>query len=440
MPFLIALFLTFVPLSLFAQDRNVAIIILDDLGVDYLSDYHQLEWSPRTPNINSLRQRGALVSDAWSLPTCSPTRSAVLTGRYPFKTGVGYRVHPTRPQDSLRLSERTLPERIKQAKPNYKAANIGKWHVSTGHKDPLRQGYDFFSGTIAGVIDNYFSWKKNLNGTRIWVNNYHTTELVNDSIDWISRQSSPWLLWLAFIAPHHPLHIPPSNLITERPLGENMDINKYTLMIEALDTELGRLFEQINFDNTYVFLFGDNGTSTYLRQPPFQGLKGKGTLYQGGIHVPLIVAGPGIPAGSTIQGLVQLTDIHATILELLKIPYKGKDSLSFAKSLKDPSIPHNRKWNYSQIFNSDKVANRLPGQKTLDSITVRDSRFKLLIPEKGRTVFFDLNQDPFERNNLLRRPLSPEAHRSYKDLLPVARRIKRTTAITLARREHDKRQ
>ncbi len=420
-----------------AQDKNVAIIILDDIGVDYLSVYHPYDWSPRTPNIEQFRQKGALIKNAWSMPTCSPTRSAILTGKYPYKTGVGYRVHPKRPQDSLKLSEKTLPERIKSIYPNYSTANIGKWHVSTGAKDPIKQGYDLFSGTISGVIPNYFNWKKNVNGERVLVNNYHTTELVDDSLDWISAQNNPWLLWLAFIAPHHPLHTPPSGLTTERAVTSESD--QYTLMIEALDTELGRLLEQIDLSSTYVFILGDNGTSSSLKQPPFKGSKGKGTLYQGGIHVPLLVAGPGIPQGSTIEGLIHLTDIHATVLELLGITFNGKDSLSFAASLKDPSIVSPRKWNYSQIFNSDKVANRLPGQKTLDGITVRDHRYKLLIPEKGRRVFFDLETDPYEKVNLLRRTLSVQAHQSYNRLLPVASRIKKITTITTDKRGAGKR-
>lgn len=419
-----------------AQDKNVAVIILDDIGVDYLSAYHSYDWSPRTPNMDNFRQKGVLIKDAWSMPTCSPTRSAILTGKYPYKTGVGYRVHPKRPQDSLKISEKTLPERIKAFYPNYSAANIGKWHVSTGSRDPIKQGYDLFSGTISGVIPNYFSWKKNVNGSKVRVNNYHTTELVDDSLSWLSEQDNPWLLWLAFIAPHHPLHTPPSGLTTERAVTSESD--QYTLMIEALDTELGRLLDQIDLSSTYVFIFGDNGTSSSLKQSPFKGNKGKGTLYQGGIHVPLLVAGPGIPQGETVNGLIHLTDIHATVLELLNIPFEGKDSISFAPSLRDPSITASRKWNYSQIFNSDRVANRLPGQKTLDGITVRDPRYKLLIPEKGRRALFDLETDPYEQNNLLKKTLPISAHISYNRLLPVARRIKKVTSVVIAKRESAK--
>ncbi len=123
---------------------------------------------------------------------------------------------------------------------------------------------------------------------------YATTDNVNDAIEWISEQTDPWFVWLAFNAPHGPLEVPPTNLHS---YGEfDVDGNErrcFEAMVEALDRETGRLLDFIgtNLTNTTVILMGDNGTTGGLIQPPYSPSRGKGMLYQGGIKVPLIIAG-----------------------------------------------------------------------------------------------------------------------------------------------------
>lgn len=360
------------------------IIVLDDVSFEFLPG------NIYTPNINKLRENGAFIEDTWSMPSCSPTRASILTGKY--NTGVGYRVHPSRPWELFNSKLRLLPERL-----SGKKAHIGKWHVT--HTIPKE--YNYFSGTIEGSVGSYYKWYKNVNGKVKKINKYHTTELVDDSIKWL-RKNDHGFLWLALSAPHDPLHYPPEHLIKN-------SHNRYTAMLEATDTELGRLFENIDMSSTYVFLLSDNGTPGRNREGIYRSLKGKGTLYQGGIHVPMIVSGPSIPQNSTVKGMVHVKDIYNTVLEL----HDGKiRKNSFKNSLFNPSIPTSRRYNFSHIYNSNLG---------LDGKTIRNHRYKLI--KYRRKEFYDLVNDPMERVNLLKIPMSEEVKQEYKRLSRWLRKL-----------------
>lgn len=360
------------------------IILLDDVSFEFLPG------NIYTPNINKLRENGVLVEDVWSMPSCSPTRASILTGKY--NTGVGYRVHPTRPWEIFNSRLKLLPEKLPGKK-----AHIGKWHVT----NVLPKEYNYFSGTIEGSVGDYYKWVKNVNGKLKPITKYHTTALVDDSIKWLKKNNHGFL-WLAFSAPHDPIHTPPEHLT-------RYSYNRYTAMLEAADTEIGRLFEHIDMDHTYVFLLSDNGTPGRNREGIYKSLKGKGTLYQGGIHVPMIVSGPSIPHNETVKGMVHVKDIYNTVLELHDGKYRKN---SFKKSLFNPSIPTSRLYNFSHIYNS---------QLGLDGKAIRSSRYKLI--NYPRRKFYDLVNDPYEKVNLLKLPMSPELKNEYRKLSRWLRKL-----------------
>ena len=160
-----------------------------------------------------------------------------------------------------------------------------------------------------------------MNGQRRNVNNYATTENVDDAIEWVGGQEGPWFLWLAFNAPHTPLHLPPEGLHQHDNLtGAEADITQrpreyFGAMIEAMDSEIGRLWGAIGAEmmaNTDVIYLGDNGTGRTNAPAGVSTRSGKGSLYEGGIHVPLVIAGPSVvDGGREVEGPVSYTHLRA---------------------------------------------------------------------------------------------------------------------------------
>jgi arylsulfatase A-like enzyme len=283
--------------------NNILVLIADDFGIDSSPLYNTNPTArfPPMPNVNALAAQGVRFSNVYSYPTCSPTRSAMLTGRYGFRTGIALAINPENTV-ALAHSEVTLPE-VLSAQTTYRHAAFGKWHLSSSNTDPnTRGGWSHFSGAIGGELPDYFSWPRVVNGTR-FPNYpvYATTANVDDALTWISQQgASPWFVWIAFNAAHTPLHKPPNALHSYDSLpGTATHIASnprpyFEAMIEALDTEIGRLLSGIDRNNTTIIFTADNGTLGQIIQPPYASSRGKGTLYEGGTRVPLIAAGAGV--------------------------------------------------------------------------------------------------------------------------------------------------
>src|SRR5690606_9976818 len=132
---------------------------------------------------------------------------------------------------------------------------------------------------------------------------------------WVGTQSSPWLCVLAFNAPHSPFHAPPAALHSYNLAGANSRL-RYKAMIEAMDTEIGRMIAGLGAaaDNTVIVFIGDNGTPQQVIESPYTTYKGQ--VYEGGVLVPLIVKGPGVVGGREVFDLVHGVDLFATIAEL----------------------------------------------------------------------------------------------------------------------------
>jgi len=299
---------------------NTLIILADDIGVDTIGAYKEGASPAPTPNIDSLAASGVLFRNAYAAPTCSPTRATYHTGRYGFRTGVGW------PGQALPYSEFTLPEVLDHGKIAH--ALIGKWHLASGNdpNSPNLSGWSHFSGSIPGYFmggQTYFSWRKVVNGKENLVTNYATTENVDDALKWIKSRTGPWVVSLNFNAAHTPLHAPPGSLHTYNLAGKNPNrepIPFFKAMIQAMDTEIGRLLTSLGSSTlarTNVIFLGDNGTAGRTTEPPFQSNHAKFTVYEGGINVPLIVSGPAVASpGREEKALVCTVDLFHTIAEL----------------------------------------------------------------------------------------------------------------------------
>lgn len=422
-----ALVLT-LPATILAQSPgNVLVIIADDMGVDKLASYGVGTQVPNTPVLDAMASHGLRFSSCWAMPLCSPTRAAFLTGRYPFRNGVGNALPPF---NDLADEEVTLPEALSLAAaagaPARAKGMFGKWHLGGADTAPTDQGFDHFAGILAGGTPDYYNWPRTENGVTRIDHTYMTTRIVDDALNWIGQQALPWFCYVAFTAPHTPFHEPPAHLHTQN--LPNLDPNRfpvpfYNAMTEAMDTEIGRMLQSLpagQLENTTVIFIGDNGTTGDVVLPPFDPTRPKGTLFQGGVHVPLIITRPGMPtAGATCDRIVDVSDLFPTVFELLghdpqtlhALTGGAIDGRSLVPYLQDAGAPASRSWVFTQEFGNigtttpeSRLTVPLPiigGAVAQDGQAIRDDRFKLIELEDGSELFFDLVADPLELDELI---------------------------------------
>jgi arylsulfatase A-like enzyme len=401
--------------SLNAQ-QNTILIIADDVSPDYFGCFSTTTDTANTPNIRALAARGIKFTKVWSAPVCSPARAGILTGRYPFRTGVGGVISsPTSPQ--IDTAEMSIAKLLKYYAPvTYNTACVGKWHLTINQPakrlDPNKLGFDLYSGNFNGAIPNYYNYQRVKNGILDTITTYATTQTVDDAIDWMDTMntSKPFFLWLAFNAPHDPYHLPPSSLCNTTGLsGTTADITAYPekyfkAALEAMDTEIGRLFAYLTLNNlmdsTNIIFIGDNGNQGQVAQIA-DPTKSKGTIYDYGVRVPMIIAGPAVVSGNrTSNELINTPDLFATIAELCGFPnWKNSiplgttiDSKSFLPIIKNQASI-NRTWIFSETFNTPATV--------YDGKTIRNQDYHLLRFDNGNEEFYNQTLDVEENNNLL---------------------------------------
>ena len=370
------------------------------------------------------------------------------------------------------MSEPSIFKLLKaHAGERYDSAVIGKWHLSDqrngGDDNPARMGVPHYAGFMRGGLRDYFSWQKVVNGRTERVDRYATTEFVDDALRWLEpRKGKPWFLWLAMTAPHTPFHRPPEKLLADkfkslpdRPSGRDAS-GHYKAMINAMDTEIGRLLKGIGdreLAKTNVIFIGDNGSPARVAGTPFTRRTAKDTLYEGGVRVPLVVAGPAVNGGGrTSKALVNSTDLFATILEMAGVDARGSvaaeivlDSVSFLPVLESTAAEGSREFIFSDKFGERRRrglragnrqgggaqagargprANAGDGRRGGRPVSkhgqaIRDDSYKLIRFTDGSEEFYDLRRDPFERRNLTASGLSDEAAEHRRALLKHLSRL-----------------
>jgi arylsulfatase B len=411
-----------------SAQRNIVLIIADDLGSNWCGFQENRVDTLNMPNVRKLLSRGVRFSNAWANPVCSPTRSGILTGRYSFRTGVGNVVTNTMQLDTAEI---TIPKLLKNANAptKYAVANIGKWHLQApmpaNYNNPSKMGWDYYAGVFTGMpITTYTNWTKVTNGVASTSTNYCTTETTTDAINWLNQEGSkPFFLWLAFNAPHSPYHMPPDSLIINKTLsGTAADIQAnpkayFKVMAEAMDNRIGKIVDWLEtnnkMDNTDIIFMGDNGNAGRT----VQGIatKAKSTVYQEGIHVPFIISGPSVVnQGRVSNALVNVQDLFATILELTGFANwrtqisanKPVDSKSLVPILKNTATEA-RPWAYSEVFDQSTTS-------ATNTRTIRNANYKLMYFDSNRVQeFYNLITDPNENTNLLSRTLTATERTNY---------------------------
>lgn len=416
------------------QKKNILLFILDDVGVDNIQAYGEHTQAPATTNISSLASSGMLFRNVWANPVCSPTRAGIYTGRHGFRTEI---THVLGDNDSgLDPDLTTIADVLSTS---YKSGLFGKWHLGDRADAPFDAGFDYFAGSLLGsvasepVLDtdsdgtadtaDFCSWKKytRYGATRLSSTStkYATTANVDDAWAWIQArqaESKPWMATVAFNAAHDPYHFPPSASHPRQANGlcdaSGTDRDMYVSEIQKADSEIGRLLGLLGstLSNTVVIVVGDNGTpggqhGVMISEDEFNSSKAKGTLYEGGINVPLIVSGAGVSHGE-VTALVHTVDLFATIADIANITTtSGTDSISLGPYLKNPAQSALRSHVYTDGPGSGNGVR-----------AVRDGQYKVIDKGNGTYECYDLINDPDEGSNLVVGGVLPAACQTVQAL------------------------
>jgi arylsulfatase A-like enzyme len=363
---------------------NVLLIIADDLGWNGVG-FHSHSMS--TPNLDRLAKDGTELQRYYTYPVCSPSRAALLTGQMPRRFGLAHIIAPG--QEGIPKGTITLPATFKAA--GYRTSLIGKWHLGSVHP-PQEHGFDHFYGFMGAEIDYFkhtgqrgerIDWQRD--GRTLEEEGYSTYLLADEAIRQIKQRDTrkPFLIQVAFNAPHFPLAAPDELVSKHRG-------NLYSAVIAALDTSIGRILtaldEQKMRENTLVVFCSDNGAPR--RSSSNEPLSyGKESVYEGGIRTPCVMRWPGkVPAGSLSQQPVSAQDLLPTLAAAAGV-----------------NLPANSKLDGTSQWTALQTSKAMPREPFLiasaDTALI-DGEWKLIEWTSGNLSLFNLRSDIGETKDL----------------------------------------
>lgn len=405
-----------------AKDKqpNIVFIFVDDLGYSDVG-YMKNKEGIKTPNIDQLASEGMIFTNAYaSCPVCSPTRASIMTGKYPAKLkltchipGMGMEKYLQKMNegkklkeayfvDRLSLEETTVANVLKES--GYKTAFLGKWHLagegsvktSDGIVDanyhPDNMGFDINIGGCAyGQPKSYFSPYGNATIEDGPVGEYLTDRLADEAVKFVHDNSdNPFFLMLSTYTVHTPLRAPKKTI-------DKYNGNTYYAMIDELDKNVGRVLQglkEANLENnTIVVFYADNGG--LWGNKPLRGIKG--SLFEGGIKVPMIVKWPGkVNSGAVCSEPVTSVDILPTFADIAGTNLKKGNDID-GISIK-PLITKNRPLKRGAIYW------HFPHHRSTEGAmgaAIRKNNWKLIeLFEEEKFLLFNLSSDPGEQNDL----------------------------------------
>jgi arylsulfatase A-like enzyme len=398
-----------------AERPNIVLFLADDLG------WADVGWHGgeiMTPQLDKLAMEGARLEQFYVLPVCSPTRAALLTGRYPIRHGLQLSVVRPWAQYGLPLDERTLPQALKEA--GYRTAIAGKWHLGHFRPEylPTRRGFDLQYGHYNGAI-NYMTHDRD--GGHDWHRNdtenrdagYSTILLGDEAVRIIESQDKnmPLFLYVPFNAPHSPLQIS-DEYRRFYPNIADKQRQTFAAMVHCLDEQVGRVVDAIekrSMTSNTLFLFSsDNGGQ--LDQSGTNGplRAGKGTLYEGGTRVAALANWKGkIQPGTVVNEPMHIVDWYPTLLKLAGVSIEQPLKLDGLDIW--PTITQNKPTPHDAILiNSipESGAIRMGDWKLVVNGSIRANDLEIVKKNsKAATAesvneLFNLAQDPFEKTSL----------------------------------------
>lgn len=409
-----------------AAKPNVVLIVIDDYGWTDATCYGSRFY--RTPNIDRLAAEGMRFTQAYAAcPVCSPTRAALMTGKYPARVHLtdwlpGRKYLPSQKllapdfRHELPLEEMTVAELLRAA--GYATASIGKWHLGGAGFEPTRQGLELnvagdASGSPPGYFAPYLRSGHALPGLQDALpGEYLTDRLTSEAEKFLeAHHHGPFFLYLPHFAVHTPLEGKPDRVEAYRSAAKPPGLQQnpiYAAMVESMDESVGRIVRKLDSlgigDDTIVILTSDNGGLATAEGPntpatnnaPLR--EGKGYLYEGGIRVPLVIKWPRrVNPGGTSAAPASSVDILPTIAEACDVaPPAAVDGVSLVPLVTGGGAlpPRALFWHYPHY----SPQGGKPGG------AIRDGNFKLIeFYEQGRRELYDLATDPSENTNLAAR-------------------------------------
>ena len=401
---------------------NFVLFVADDAGWHDVG-YHGSEI--KTPNIDKLANSGVELNQFYVYPTCSPSRAALLTGKYASRFGIGEPI-AMKSEQVLPTNVKTLPEALKQV--GYQTALTGKWHLGLSlESGPGHYGFDYTYGYLHGQIDQYTHRYKN--GNRTWYrgNEFidekgHATDLItNEVINYITKvreKSSPFFIYVAYSVPHYPLQEEDKWIEPYKNINDADSRKLFDASMAHMDFSIGRIIQTLEdeklLENTIAIFISDNGGQEswypekeskiklydgkfgpYPKLGDNSPLKGyKAELYEGGIRVPAIIFWKNHLKHNKVEQLIKVTDLFPTLTSLV-------DS-SLTQSL---DLDGENMWDFisieEQINEEREIYYRIP-----DQFALRRGDWKLIhfgnTLGEGREELFNLKNDPNETKNVVK--------------------------------------
>ena len=398
---------------------NIVLIMTDDLGYGDLGCYGCADI--RTPAIDRLAAEGVRFTTFYAnAPECTPTRTALLTGRYQHRVGglecalgignVGRYDNAVRLRETndlgLPVGQTSIARMLKEA--GYATAICGKWHLGYEPKFfPLKHGFNYWFGPVGGSVD-YFHHCEYTGQPALYLNDrpieregYLTDLITDEAVKFIlRRRNTPFFLYVAYNAPHTPYQGPDDRKAEPVPQADYGKGSRttYAAMVERVDEGVARILATLEdkklADNTLVVFMSDNGANKTGNNRPFSGYKGN--LFEGGIRVPCIAKWPGVLAEGVVSDQPCMTmDFSQSIVRAAGTrppanrPFDGIDILQAAET-NQPVQERTLFWRARRAERTRKA--------------VRDGSLKYISLQDGDNVeeyLFDLERDPAEKNNLL---------------------------------------
>ena len=391
---------------------NMLVILADDLGYGDLTCYGAKDL--RTPNIDALVAAGMKFENFYAnCPVCSPTRAALLTGRYQELVGVPgvIRTHAENSWGYLDPNATLLPKLA--ADSGYHTAIIGKWHLGLDSPNtPLERGFHHFHGFLGDMMDDYYNHRRH--GNNYMYNDRqeidpqgHATDLFTEwSIDYLNARKSEsnlFLLYLAYNAPHTPIQPPLEweDKVLQREQGIDPGRAKLVALIEHMDDGIGQVIAALHangqFENTIIVFTSDNGGQLNMGANNGPLRDGKQSVYEGGLKVPTAVVWPDkIKAGSHSQVRALSMDILPTLFDAagIAIPQaiEGRSFLPTLTGIPQPSLRE-------QLFFCRREGGLQYGGKTIEAVI--EWPWKLLQNSPWQPLeLYNLETDPLEETDL----------------------------------------
>ena len=395
-----------------AAPPNVLLILTDDHGYGDVSTYHKSD--VQTPHIDSIAASGLLFTNMRANCTvCSPSRAALLTGRYADRVGVPGVIR-TKPEDSWGYFDPrvpTLADELKRA--GYHTALVGKWHLGLESPNtPNERGFDFFHGFLGDMMESYTTHlRHDINYLRRNVEviepEGHATDLFTDwAVDYLRQRAKtprqPFFLYLAYNAPHFPIEPPVEFLTKVRQRAPELDEkrSKNVAFVEHLDDRIGRVLTALKElgleQETLVVFTADNGGSLPHGQSNDPWRDGKQSHYDGGLRVPFMVRWPGqIAPGSRCDYSGLSFDLFPTFLELAGLqPATDLDAISLVPAFKGELISKPR-----DLYFVRREGGGVYGGKSYEALIRGDWKLMQNDPYSPLELY-NLKNDPYEQHNI----------------------------------------